>query len=101
MREAGFSSPPDPETKAKFEEFRYLKNSIGSTGMLAMHPLLRWSSRELWQFHMIEEHQGYLWTIRSATGRRTDRPPELTAGRDRSGRALIASREKEKHISLR
>ncbi|MCK4537367.1 MAG: PrsW family intramembrane metalloprotease [Candidatus Krumholzibacteria bacterium] len=55
MKEAGFSAPPDPEIEEKFEEFRYLKNSIGSTGMLAMHPLLRWGSRELWQLNMIEK----------------------------------------------
>ncbi|MBN2071736.1 MAG: PrsW family intramembrane metalloprotease [Candidatus Krumholzibacteriota bacterium] len=56
MKESGFTPPPDPELKEKFVELNYLKSNIGGTGMLAMHPLLRWSSRDLWQMHMLENH---------------------------------------------
>jgi len=49
MREAGFTPEPDPETRAKLEELAWLENSIGPTGMLAMAPFLRHSSRETWQ----------------------------------------------------
>jgi hypothetical protein len=49
MREAGFTPEPDPETLAKLEELEWLENSIGPTGMLAMAPFLRHSSRETWQ----------------------------------------------------
>ena len=40
---------PDPETRAKLKELAWLENSIGATGMLAMAPFLRHSSRETWQ----------------------------------------------------
>ncbi len=54
MREAGFEIKPDTETKEKFEEMRYLEKAIGRTGILAMEPILHWSSRDLWQLHMLE-----------------------------------------------
>ena len=53
MRESGFRSPIDPEIKAKFEEMKYLEKSIGRTGRFAIMPVLRWSSRDLWQLHML------------------------------------------------
>jgi RsiW-degrading membrane proteinase PrsW (M82 family) len=49
MREAGFQPEPDPETTAKLEELGWLETAIGPTGMLAMAPFLRHSSRETWQ----------------------------------------------------
>ena len=49
MREAGFSPEPDPETLAKLKELDWLETAIGPTGMLAMAPFLRHSSRETWQ----------------------------------------------------
>lgn len=55
MKSAGFSPEPDPEIAERFEELKYLQKSIGSTGMLALHPLLRWSSRDLWQLNMLEK----------------------------------------------
>jgi len=53
MRESGFDVPLDDETKAKFEEMRYLEKSIGRTGMLALHPVLPMSQKELWQLQML------------------------------------------------
>jgi len=53
MRESGFDLPLDEETKAKFEELRYLENSIGRTGMLALQPVLPMSQKELWQLHLL------------------------------------------------
>ena len=38
MRENGFEVPPDDETRSKFTEMRYLRTSIGKTGLLAIHP---------------------------------------------------------------
>ena len=49
MREAGFAPEPDPETMSKLDELVWLENAIGPTGMLAMAPFLRHSSRETWQ----------------------------------------------------
>mgnify|MGYP001764887425 CR=1 FL=1 len=53
MREAGFDVPVDEETKAKFEEMRYLEKSIGRTGLLALQPVLPMSQKELWQLSML------------------------------------------------
>jgi len=53
MREAGFEAKPDKETRALFEELRYLEGSIGKTGKLALQPFLHVSGKELWQLYMI------------------------------------------------
>jgi RsiW-degrading membrane proteinase PrsW (M82 family) len=55
MREAGFDAAPDPALKEKFEELRYLEKSIGKTGLLALHPFLHTSTRDLWQLNMLTE----------------------------------------------
>jgi hypothetical protein len=41
------------ETRAKLEEMKYLENSIGATGKLAIRPFLRMSRNDLWQFYML------------------------------------------------
>jgi RsiW-degrading membrane proteinase PrsW (M82 family) len=56
MREAGFDVKPDVEVREKFDELRYLEKSIGRTGLLAMEPILHWSSRDLWQLYMLGKH---------------------------------------------
>jgi hypothetical protein len=53
MRENGFDIPVDKETQAKFTELRYLERSMGKTGMLAIHPMLHMSHRDLWQLYML------------------------------------------------
>lgn len=55
MREAGFEAEPDPTVPAKFEELRYLERSIGRTGMLALHPFIHTSTRDLWQLNLLDE----------------------------------------------
>lgn len=55
MREAGFDAEPDPNVKATFDELRYLEKSIGRTGLLAIHPFLHTSTRDLWQLNMLHE----------------------------------------------
>jgi len=52
-REAGLEVPPDPDMEGRFEELRFLEQSIGRTGLLAMSPLFHFSDRDLWQYHMI------------------------------------------------
>ena len=54
MRENGFTAELDDETKASLTELRYLERSIGKTGLLAARPLLHTSSKDLWQFVMLE-----------------------------------------------
>ncbi|HET9708088.1 MAG TPA: PrsW family glutamic-type intramembrane protease [Gemmatimonadales bacterium] len=55
LREAGFEPPPDPAVKDKFRELRYLEKSIGKTGMVAIHPFLHTSTRDLWQLNILNE----------------------------------------------
>lgn len=57
MREAGFEAEADPAIAAKFQELRYLEKSIGSTGMLALHPFIHTSTRDLWQLNLLDETQ--------------------------------------------
>jgi RsiW-degrading membrane proteinase PrsW (M82 family) len=54
MRENGFEPAIDDETRARFTEMRYLEKSIGRTGLMAIHPLLHMSRRDLWQLYMLE-----------------------------------------------
>jgi RsiW-degrading membrane proteinase PrsW (M82 family) len=53
MRENGFDVPIDEETKEKFAEMRYLEQSIGRTGLLAIQPMLHMSHKDLWQLYML------------------------------------------------
>jgi protease PrsW len=54
MRENGFEVEVDPETRASFEELRYLEDSIGATGKLALKPFLQMSRKDLAQLYMLE-----------------------------------------------
>lgn len=53
MREGGFDVPVNEATREKFAEMRYLEKSIGRTGLLAIHPMLRMSRKDLWQLYML------------------------------------------------
>jgi hypothetical protein len=59
MREAGFDAAPsvDPAVRDTFAELRYLEKSIGRTGMLALHPFIHTSTRDLWQLNLLDEMQ--------------------------------------------
>lgn len=52
-RENGFDVPLDAATRAKFAELGYLEKSVGRTGLLALHPVLRRSRRDLWQLNVL------------------------------------------------
>jgi len=54
-REAGLPATVGPEVRANLEEMRYLERAIGPTGLLAMKPIQRTSSRDLWQVHLLAE----------------------------------------------
>ena len=54
MRESGFDVAVDDETRAKFDELRYLERSMGRTGLLAVRPLLRMSRKDLRQLYLLE-----------------------------------------------
>lgn len=38
-----------------FDQLEYLESSIGRAGMMAIDPIQRWSSKELWQLNMLSE----------------------------------------------
>ena len=57
MREAGFDAEPNPGVRNTVEELRYLEKSIGRTGMLAIHPFIHTSTRDLWQLNLLDETQ--------------------------------------------
>jgi protease PrsW len=52
-RENGFDVPPDQAMRDKFAELGYLEKSVGRTGLLALHPVLRASRRDLWQLYLL------------------------------------------------
>lgn len=52
-RAAGVEVAPDESVHANLEELRYLERAIGPTGVLAMMPLRRTSSRDLWQVMLL------------------------------------------------
>jgi RsiW-degrading membrane proteinase PrsW (M82 family) len=63
-RAAGVELPPDPAVRANLDELAYLERTVGATGRLAILPLRRTGSRDLWQIMLLE---------RSSPGRaRTD-----------------------------
>jgi hypothetical protein len=58
MRESGFvASGMDDETRARFDELRWLEGSIGSAGMRSMQPLMHMSRQDLWQLYMLEKSE--------------------------------------------
>lgn len=59
MREAGFDAArrPDPAVRRTVQEVRYLEKNIGRTGMLALHPFMHTSTRDLWQLNLLDETQ--------------------------------------------
>ena len=54
-REAGITLAIEPSVRANLDELRFLENSIGATGKLALQPFLQTSSRDLWQLGMLQK----------------------------------------------
>lgn len=54
-REAGLDLPVGAEVKANLEEMRYLEGAVGATGLLAIRPLLKNTSRDLWHLYMLDQ----------------------------------------------
>lgn len=52
-RENGLELPVGDRTREKFEELRFLEQSIGKTGCLAMKPFLLMERKDLWQMQVI------------------------------------------------
>lgn len=56
LREQGLVPQPDPRLAEKLVEVRWLEQSIGRTGLLAMRPICHWRGADAWQRHLLEEH---------------------------------------------
>ena len=54
-RAAGVELPADPAVRAHLDELRYLERTVGPTGRLAIMPLRRSDSRDLWQIMMLDQ----------------------------------------------
>jgi hypothetical protein len=54
MRESGFKPKPDAALKAKLAETKFLEDSIGPVGRLALDPFLRLRGKERWQRQVLE-----------------------------------------------
>jgi len=53
LRENGFPVARDAEVAEKLKELRYLKDSIGKTGELALSPLMHRAPADLWQLQVL------------------------------------------------
>ena len=54
-REAGLDVPVDEDLAASLEERRYLHQSIGTLGLLALKPLQVTSDRDTWHRHLLQQ----------------------------------------------
>jgi RsiW-degrading membrane proteinase PrsW (M82 family) len=54
LREVGLPVKKDAEVGEKLMELRYLRESIGTTGELALAPLLHRWPQDMWQLHLLE-----------------------------------------------
>jgi hypothetical protein len=57
-RGAGLEAPVGEDVRANLRELRYLETSIGRTGLLALKPVLRQGTRDLWQVYLLKEAGG-------------------------------------------
>lgn len=55
LRQSGFSPTLDDTTRAQFAELKHLESSVGTTGRLALKPILPSTGSELWQFYQISK----------------------------------------------
>ncbi len=53
-QEVGVKLEPDPEIMGKLKEMKYLEKSIGTTGLLTLHPFLGSNPQHKWQRSFLE-----------------------------------------------
>ena len=58
QREAGLAVPADEDLAASLAERRYLQQSIGTLGLLALKPLQVTSYRDTWHRHLLQQSRG-------------------------------------------
>jgi protease PrsW len=52
-RDAGVTMPVHPDARSATEEIRYLRSSIGTTGLLALHPVQVTTHRDDWHRYLL------------------------------------------------
>lgn len=52
-RDAGVAMPVHPDARRAIDEIRYLRSSIGTTGLLALHPVQVTSHRDDWHRYLL------------------------------------------------
>jgi RsiW-degrading membrane proteinase PrsW (M82 family) len=53
-RAAGIELPVDEQVRANLAELKFLRHTIGPTGMMAILPFVKTSDRDLWQLHLLK-----------------------------------------------
>ncbi len=56
LRKGGLNVKIDEEVREKLKELKFLEKSIGTTGRLAVDPIFKQSTQDLWQIYMLESH---------------------------------------------
>lgn len=54
LKEAGFPIHKDDDIKERLAEFKALKKNIGTTGFLALSPVLKMNYNDLWKLNLLE-----------------------------------------------
>lgn len=54
LKESGFEVIKIPALDNYFKEMKSLRKSIGKTGLMAIHPILRMSKKDLWKLTLLE-----------------------------------------------
>jgi hypothetical protein len=54
LKESGFEVIKIPGLDSYFKEMKSLRKSIGKTGLVAIHPILRMSKKDLWKLSLLE-----------------------------------------------
>ena len=55
LMEAGIKLPPDKMLEAKLKELKFLENSIGQTGLIAIMPFLKTTTQDIWQVFYLQK----------------------------------------------
>ncbi len=55
LNELDIEYDKDESIKERITEFNFLRKSIGKIGLIALKPILRFSKRDLWKIHLLED----------------------------------------------
>ncbi len=55
LNELDIDYEKDESVKERITEFNFLRKSVGKVGLIALKPILRFSKRDLWKIHLLED----------------------------------------------